>query len=555
MTRPRALADNPPILIAPGPFHLLSTDGEHFPLGRGRQILGSSPDADVRVKAAGIAEEHLVLTVTPDRVFCQARASGLSFTVNGKGGQSAVLRPGDDLGVGDRLLRLMRAEESSRDDLRPEDEVVHQKRHQSTVEDAYERLKLESSDEPQRRRLEVFYRLAVIMSCIDDPTRFYEGLLHLVHQVVPAGQAFFVLFDEDSAAPVVVASRSGQASVKGSGSVPSTSGQADPVAAPSSTILERVRRKGISLITRDAGQDPRLTSSESIHLHAIRRAICAPIRDGNQVLGALYADGRTEEQVFTDEDLTLLESIASFAGVALRREQLYQSLKDRELHAHLLVHDMKNPLAGIRGAMDLLRHQLKVSTAPREICLGTLALAERAAVQLDGYISDMLHAAQLEQRVLTPRRVEQRLADVLERLAQRWQGPLGLDERPFHPMAAPAHASFAFDAALMDRVLDNLVANALHYTPRGSPIAVHLTLTPEGLRGEVRDQGPGVPEAARKRIFEKYGRLAVETSGGRGFGLYFCSLAISAHGGHLWVEGEPGDNRFVFTLPRSARGT
>jgi signal transduction histidine kinase len=58
-----------------------------------------------------------------------------------------------------------------------------------------------------------------------------------------------------------------------------------------------------------------------------------------------------------------------------------------------------------------------------------------------------------------------------------------------------------------------------------------------------------VPEAARLAIFEKFGRASSQGAGGRGFGLYFCRLAVQAHRGRIWVEGQPGDNRFVLELP------
>ena len=63
------------------------------------------------------------------------------------------------------------------------------------------------------------------------------------------------------------------------------------------------------------------------------------------------------------------------------------------------------------------------------------------------------------------------------------------------------------------------------------------------------DQGEGVPSELREKIFEKFARADAKNAAGKGFGLYFCRLAVEAHGGKIWVEGGRGDNRFIFMLP------
>jgi signal transduction histidine kinase len=103
--------------------------------------------------------------------------------------------------------------------------------------------------------------------------------------------------------------------------------------------------------------------------------------------------------------------------------------------------------------------------------------------------------------------------------------------------------TWKLDEELMRRVLQNLVDNCIKYGPAGGTIDIDAASAPNKLAISVRDQGHGVPEDLRERIFEKYARIEREPSGrhrdSRGLGLRFCRLAVEAHGGRIWVE----DNR------------
>ena len=98
-----------------------------------------------------------------------------------------------------------------------------------------------------------------------------------------------------------------------------------------------------------------------------------------------------------------------------------------------------------------------------------------------------------------------------------------------------------FDAVLIQRVIGNFLGNAVKFSPPGSEICVRV-IAPG--RVEVQDQGPGIPEQDRKRIFEKFAQLTIENPQVRkyssGLGLSFCQLAIASHNGQIGVDSEPG---------------
>lgn len=509
-------------------YRLDGADGEALELVAGRHVLGSGQEAGLRVE--GLEAQHLVVTITAERVFCQVRRPGQRFAVNGEETESRALVDGDRLAVGAVAwtLRRLSAEASTA-------ELIRARGEQSTFEQHYERLRA-SGDAPSVHQLDLLYRLARLVNTVDDTAHFQRELLSLVLGAIPAKRAFLLGLAEEGQ-DVVVAAAPAERAKPG----------------PSQTIVRRVMAEGVSLITTDAPRDPRLLDAQSIVVSAIHTALCAPLHDGDTLLGALYVDSPDGGAPLGAEDLTMLESIASFAGVALGRARAHQALRQRELHAHLLVHDLKNPLSNVLAAADYLRLLLPPDSA---VDLTELfELIKQAGRRLEGYISDILDVAQLDEAGVRPQREEIELETFAAALRERWQTILGLRRLKLEVTVEPPAARFSFDRHLIDRVLDNLLDNAVQHAPTESRIDVRLEQKDDELQVVVADQGAGVPLAMREKIFEKFGRAEVKAGAGRGFGLYFCRLAVAAHGGCIGVSGEPRDNRFVFTLAAGGAGS
>ncbi len=119
--------------------------------------------------------------------------------------------------------------------------------------------------------------------------------------------------------------------------------------------------------------------------------------------------------------------------------------------------------------------------------------------------------------------------------------------------------SMLYDESKIERVLANLMDNAFKYTPKNGEICIAATPGATDVQVSVTDAGPGIPEAERQRIFERFTQVqgdAVARRRGFGLGLTFCKLAVEAHGGAIWVEPGPGGvgARFIFTLPFAPPG-
>ncbi|MCI0407480.1 MAG: response regulator [Acidobacteria bacterium] len=234
----------------------------------------------------------------------------------------------------------------------------------------------------------------------------------------------------------------------------------------------------------------------------------------------------------------------------VRVEQLKEKL------TQMVVHDLKNPLSGIVGNLQLL--ELQGPGMPADSFREILARTQEGARQLMGLILNILDVARMEEEKLVLRRQALRPESLLEDCLRQAEGlskKVGVDLR-LRVDGIPG--SVDADPELTGRVLANLVTNALKHTPPGGRVEVGAVDQGDQVRFWVQDTGEGIPEEILPRVFDKF---VVGTSGadpgdggyGTGLGLTFCKMAVEAHGGSIRVQSESGKgSTFSFTLPREA---
>lgn len=220
--------------------------------------------------------------------------------------------------------------------------------------------------------------------------------------------------------------------------------------------------------------------------------------------------------------------------------------------AGVMAHDLKGPVAGIRGWAEILDDQLDDFGPDAEAARATLMRMQVSAERAQGLIDDLLVYAQAGTGELHLERTS--LSAVWSQALGQLPPPDG-DGREIR--YAEGDDEVEVDVVLVRQLLVNLVGNALKYVAPGVVPRVHLStrVVDDRLRVEVRDNGIGIPEAEQGRVFEGFVRSSRTGSyPGTGLGLAICARAVQRHGGVIGARdaGPEGGTRITFTLPRPA---
>jgi len=231
-------------------------------------------------------------------------------------------------------------------------------------------------------------------------------------------------------------------------------------------------------------------------------------------------------------------------------EQLRRLEGLRDSLVHMIVHDLRSPLTGISGFLDLTLALEKETLT--EDGLDYLQTAKRSTTAVIDMVSAVLDVSKMEAGEMKLHLAE---CDLVRIAADLMSGMQSLKEvREMILDAPPAPVTVVADGDLLLRVIQNLLGNALKFTPSDGWIRLGIEPDDKHVRVTVRDNGPGIPAEYRERIFEKFGQVEARSNGKKystGLGLTFCKLAVEAQGGTIGVESEVGKgSTFWFVLPK-----
>lgn len=284
---------------------------------------------------------------------------------------------------------------------------------------------------------------------------------------------------------------------------------------------------------------------------------------GRTVLRPLAATSQAARQVAAGElNITLprsrvrevdeVNSAFDAMSDALRTslEEQAELEQERRLFIGAIAHDLRTPLFALRGYLEGLESGVANSPEQRTRYIAT---AREKADTLERLISDLFDFSRLEYLDQTPRRESLDLADLLRKLAGDIQ-----------PLAAAKGIAIAFDEDsspcaisgdnhLLTRAIENLLDNALRFTPAGGSVRIRCEKSPAGVTFSIADTGPGIPPADLPNIFSPLYRGDISRNrrtGGAGLGLTIARRIVLAHGGDLTAANQPeGGAVFTGLLP------
>ncbi|MDP3068826.1 MAG: hybrid sensor histidine kinase/response regulator [Opitutaceae bacterium] len=234
-------------------------------------------------------------------------------------------------------------------------------------------------------------------------------------------------------------------------------------------------------------------------------------------------------------------------------EQLSKANAAKNRFLGMAAHDLRNPLASIRGFAEFLAEGAGGPLNADQ--LEMVQSIHSASQSMLDMVNELLDVATIEAGELKLNIDQHNLRDVVAKSVAltNMEAAKKKTHITFVPPAAPIAPYI--DAAKMKQVIDNLLSNAVKYSPPGSSIAVLASIDEAAgtCSVAVRDQGPGIPESERDKLFKDFGRLSSKPTGGEkstGLGLAIVRKIVEAHGGTITAENLPAQGcEFRFIIP------
>jgi two-component system sensor histidine kinase KdpD len=278
------------------------------------------------------------------------------------------------------------------------------------------------------------------------------------------------------------------------------------------------------------------------------------MRTGAGVVAIIGLDSEQEGTLLTPDQRRLLDSLSDQTALAIERLKLTEEMdqarvaaETEKLRTALLTsisHDLRTPLASILGsATSLKAYRASLGEKEQDELIGTI---REEAERLNHFIANLLDMTRLESGALAPNLEAVDLSDVIGSVLRR--PPLG-DHRVSLELE-PGLPLLRLDPVLFEQVLFNLLDNAAKYAPAGTAVTIRARREGPVARITVEDEGPGLPEEDRERVFDKFYRVRASDKkrAGTGLGLAIARGFMEAMGGTITAANRTEQRGAVFTL-------
>ncbi|MEW6731655.1 MAG: ATP-binding protein [Acidobacteriota bacterium] len=261
-------------------------------------------------------------------------------------------------------------------------------------------------------------------------------------------------------------------------------------------------------------------------------------------------------QPFTQSDLNLLNSLTSQVSIAVENAELYtkivsaneqlrEAIRLKDELVSMVAHDFRSPLTSIQALSELLQERIEDTEIKR-----LLSIINNQSKHLASLAADTLTMSRLESGNLPLKFKHFKINELVKSIVEARTLETSFDillELPSEEI------DIVGDAGRLYEVIDNLLGNAIKYSPDGVYVRIELAKISDGVQISITDKGIGIAPQDVSRLFQKFSRLdnaRQRQISGTGLGLYICRSIIEAHGGRIWVESEPGKgSTFHLTLP------
>ncbi len=245
----------------------------------------------------------------------------------------------------------------------------------------------------------------------------------------------------------------------------------------------------------------------------------------------------------------IAEKLSIFLLVIYILLRLAKREKERKNILSMFAHDMKNPVIVIRGFLSRVLSGKAGSVTERQLDYMTVMSDELS--RLEGLIMNFLEFSRFESKAYKPVPVPFDVTMAIKRRIEAAKGEADKKKITLHyEFPGDTAAVVNADAVQVERVITNLLDNAIKYTGNGGKVRIVLSNREREILLQIMDTGTGIPEDCLSHIFNEFYRVSRDSKGS-GLGLFIAKRIVEEHGGKIWVESENGKgSTFSFTLPR-----
>ena len=256
---------------------------------------------------------------------------------------------------------------------------------------------------------------------------------------------------------------------------------------------------------------------------------------------------------------TILESQTAeikYANATLQEqnERLQELNQEKNDLLGIVSHDLKNPISATFGLAELLHNFDRIDAKEIKMISAQIMLAAERMLKL---VQNLLDANRLESGKIEVELVELFLTPLAESIvAQNLPAATTKEIRIVFESLAPEAGAVLADEQATSRIVDNLLSNAVKYSPRGKNVVVRVKSSAESIRLEVEDEGPGLSQEDKQKLFGKFARLSAKPTAGEhsaGLGLHIAHRLAGAMNGRLWCESELDKGAKIFARIRKTR--
>ncbi len=389
-----------------------------------------------------------------------------------------------------------------------------------------------------------------------------EEVYNEFHEIIPYNRIGFSLIEKDGQSvraqwaktdqPIVRLEKDYEAELRGSSL---------------EKIMATRRPRVLNDLVEYLHEKPNSESTRLVVEEGMRSSLTCPLIIEDKPVGFLFFSS-IHPNAYSAEHVLIFQQLASRLSSILEKGKLVSELADKKQQIEqqntelkrlndlkntflgIAAHDLRSPLANIQLITDLLNSDDNPLSVAESMELVTDI--QRQTEYMLTLLSDILDVTQIESGKLDliTQQIDTNpfLGEVVERhdkLAEYKHSHVVID-----PII---EGSMCADKLRLRQVLDNLISNAVKFSPDSSTVRVHAVHDNSAWRISVTDQGPGISEKDRQRLFTDFARLSAQPTAGEkstGLGLAICKRIITAHGGQIGVDSEPGKGAtFWFTLP------